>query len=143
MESQAPEKNSYINPFEMLGRVLPLLVTAPVYRDRSISELGTRIMAAVASGKIRYYFRGHSLIGFVTWAYFTSEEARTSEFDWNEVLMRSEGEELWIVDMVGLDSVLYICKDLRRYLSETTNHKVAYWRRSKNGRRLGKAWRLR
>ena len=67
---------------------------------------------------------------------------KTGKFKWEEAFARDDGDQLWIVDMAATDGVLYLCKDFRRYISETTNHKIAYWRRSRNGRRLGKAWRL-
>ena len=133
-----------INSFEMLGRMLPMLVTSPAYAEQSFENLGTRILLAVEYGKIRYYMRDDQLVGFVTWAYLSKEESETCEYKWVDIYSREHGEELWVMDMVALDSVVYIAKDIRRYLSDTTNHSIAYWRRPKSrNRKLGKAWRLR
>lgn len=128
----------------MLGRMLPLLITSPAYAEQSFESLGTRILLAVEYNKARYYMRGDRLIGFVTWAYLSKEESESLEYKWVDIYSREHGEELWVMDMVALDSVIYIAKDIRRYLSDTTNHSIAYWRRPESrNRKLGKAWRLR
>ena len=44
------------------------------------------------------------------------------------------GDRLWVMDMVAQDSVLYICRDLYKYLGAVTNHDYCYWRR---GDRIG------
>ena len=129
------------NSFEMLGRMAVLLDSAPYYREQRIKNLGYRFMPAIASGKVRYYMQGDSLIGFCTWLYLTDEESRTLEYDGTVAFLRESGDQLWVMDMVALDSVLYIGRDMRRYLGEVTDHDVAHWRRP-DGRRAC-AWRLR
>ena len=73
--------------------------------------------------------RDGSLIGFATWCYMTFEEAETREYSGREVFSRSGGDQLWVMDMVAVDSVLYIARDMRRFLSDVTDHDVAYWKR--------------
>ena len=128
------EKNSDINSFELFGRMCVLLDSAPLYREQSIRNLGYRFIPAVQHGKVRYYFRDNSLTAFVTWAYLTHDEAVTGDYNGNEVFARTEGDRLWVMDMVAQDSVLYICRDLYKYLAEVTNHDYCYWRR---GDRVG------
>jgi len=134
------EKNSDINSFgnlnafELFGRMCVLLDSAPMYRDQCIRNLGYRFIPAVQHGRVRYYFRGDSLTGFVTWAYLTHEEADTGEYDGDEVFARKSGDRLWVMDMVAQDSVLYICRDLYKYFGAVTNHDFCYWRR---GDRVG------
>lgn len=134
------EKNSFVNSFEMLGRMCVLLDSAPFYREQRIKNLGYRFIPAVAAGKVRYYMRGDSLIGFVTWCYLTDLESRTFDYDGSVVFGRSGGDQLWVMDMVAVDSVSYIAKDMRWYLGQVTDHDVAYWRRP--DKRVGRAWRL-
>jgi len=131
-----------INPFETLGRVITILMAADVYKNEPLFKISSRLIHALGNNKLRVYGSGSCLEGFITWAYFTDEEVKTGKFKWEEAFARDDGDQLWIVDMAATDGVLYLCKDFRRYISETTNHKIAYWRRSRNGRRLGKAWRL-
>ena len=118
MESQAPEKNFDINPFEMFGRMCVLLDSAPHYREQSIKNLGYRFIPAIQHGKVRYYFRDGSLIGFCTWCFLTEEEGKTQKYNGKEVFARMEGEQAWVIDMVAVDSVSYIAKDMRCYLGE-------------------------
>lgn len=134
-------KNLSTNSFEMLGRMAVLLDSAPYYREHPIKNLGYRFMPAIASGKVRYYMQGNSLIGFCTWCFKTDEEARTGEYDGTVAFSRDSGDQLWVVDMVALDSVLYIGRDMRRYLGEVTDHDTAYWKRP--NQKIGRAWRLR
>jgi hemolysin-activating ACP:hemolysin acyltransferase len=134
------KKNSVVNSFEMLGRMLVLLDSAPFYREQRIKNLGYRFIPAVVAGKVRYYMRDGGLVGFVTWCYLTDLESRTFEYDGNVAFARSSGDQLWVMDMVATDSVSYIAKDMRQYLGEVTDHDVAYWRRP--DKRVGRAWRL-
>jgi len=135
------EKNSDVNSFEMFGRMCVLLDSAPFYRDQRIRNLGFRFIPALQHGKVRFYMREGSLIGFCTWCYFTEEEGRTQKYSGRDAFARTEGEQVWVIDMVAVDSVSYIAKDMRRYLGEVTGHGVAHWKRP-DGRR-GRAWRLR
>ncbi len=135
------EKNSDVNSFEMFGRMCVLLDSAPFYREQRILNLGYRFIPAIQHGKVRYYMQGSSLIGFCTWLYLTDLESRTLEYSGEEAFARNSGDKLWVMDMVALDSVSYIAKDMRRYLGEVTDHGVAHWKRP-DGRR-GRAWRLR
>ena len=128
------EKNSGINSFELFGRMCVLLDSAPLYREQSIRNLGYRFIPAVQHGKVRYYFRDNNLTAFVTWAYLTHDEAVTGSYNGNEVFSRTEGDRVWVMDMVAQDSVLYICRDMYKYLAEVTNHDYCYWRR---GDRIG------
>ena len=134
------EKNSDVNSFEMFGRMCVLLDSAPWYRDQRIRDLGYRFIPAIEHGRVRYYMRQGSLIGFCTWCYMTFEEAETREYSGREVFSRSTGDQLWVMDMVALDSVLYIARDMRQFLSDVTDHDVAYWKRPDG--RQGNAWRL-
>ena len=134
------EKNSELNSFEMFGRLCVLLDSAPWYRDQRIRDLGYRFIPAIEHGKVRYWMRDGSLIGFATWCYMTFEEAETREYSGREVFSRDCGDQLWVMDMVALDSVLYIARDMRRHLGEVTDHDVAYWKRPDG--RQGNAWRL-
>ena len=135
------EKNSDVNSFEMFGRMCVLLDSAPCYRDQRIKDLGYRFIPAIEHGKVRYWMRGDSLIGFCTWSYMTFKEAETREYSGREVFSRTSGDQLWVMDMVAVDSVLYIARDMRRFLSDVTDHDVAYWKRPDG--RQGNAWRLR
>jgi hemolysin-activating ACP:hemolysin acyltransferase len=139
-ESLGMEKNSYVNSFEMFGRMCVLLDSAPVYREQRILNLGYRFIPAVQHGKVRYYMRDGGLVGFCTWLYLTNEESETMDYDGSEAFSRDSGDKLWVMDMVALDSVVCIAKDLRHYLTTVTGHDVAYWTRP-NGR-VGHAWRL-
>lgn len=125
------EKNSSINPFEMFGRMCVLLDSAPHYREQSIKNLGFRFIPAIEHGKVRYYMRDGSLVGFCTWCFLTEEEGRTQKYNGREVFARTDGEQLWVMDMVATDSVVYIARDMRQYLlrPETTGHDVGHWRR--------------
>jgi hemolysin-activating ACP:hemolysin acyltransferase len=134
------EKNSDLNSFEMFGRLCVLLDSAPWYRDQRIRDLGFRFIPAIEHGKVRYWMRDGSLIGFATWCYMTFEEAETREYSGREVFSRTSGDQLWVMDMVAVDSVLYIARDMRRFLSDVTDHDVAHWKRPDG--RQGNAWRL-
>ena len=134
------EKNSDVNSFEMFGRMCVLLDSAPWYRDQRIRDLGFRFIPAIEHGKVRYWMRDGSLIGFATWCYMTFEEAETREYSGREVFSRTGGDQLWVMDMVAVDSVLYIARDMRQFLSDVTDHDVAYWKRPDG--RQGNAWRL-
>lgn len=116
-----------------------LLDSAPWYRDQAIKNLGYRFIPAIEHGKVRYYMAGDSMLGFVTWAFLTREEAETGQYG-SYVFGREDGDLLWVMDMVAVDSVSFILRDLRAYLSERTNHEVAYFRR---GDRIGSVARLR
>ncbi len=133
------EQNSVVNSFEMFGRMCVLLDSAPFYREQRILVLGNRFIPAIEHGRVRYYMQGESLLGFCTWCYLTDEEAETRKFT-GEVFARADGDQLWVIDMVAVDSVSYVAKDMRSYLSEVTNHDIAHWKRP-DGRR-GRAWRL-
>ena len=126
------EQNSITNSFEMFGRMCVLLDSAPFYREQRILVLGNRFIPAIEHGRVRYYMRGDSLIGFCTWCYLTDEEAETRKFT-GEVFARADGDQLWVIDMVAVDSVSYIAKDMRRFIPEHTGHQIGYWRRP-NGR---------
>ena len=126
-----------INSFEALGRIIPLLTAAPFYSTETLEESMPRFLNAIAYDKIRYYMRDDQMIGFVTWCFLTREESQSMEYSWDEAFSRQDGEELWVVDMVALDSVISIGKECRNYIFGVTGHKVAYWRRP-NGR-MGKA----
>ena len=134
------EKISDVNSFEMFGRMCVLLDSAPWYRDQRIKDLGFRFIPAIEHGKVRYYMRDDSLIGFCTWCYMTFEEAETRKYSGRDVFARAGGDQLWVMDMVAVDSVLYIARDMRRFLSDVTDHDVAYWKRPDG--RQGNAWRL-
>jgi len=134
------EKNSVVNSFEMFGRMCVLLDSAPFYREQSIKNLGYRFIPAIEHGRIRYYMCDGALIGFVTWCFLTDLESRNLDFDGRQAFARKEGERLWVMDMVAIDSVTYIAKDMRRYLGQVTDHEVAHWRRPDG--RMGRAWRL-
>lgn len=123
------EKNSGVNSFEMFGRMCVLLDSAPWYRDQRIRNLGYRFIPAIEHGKVRYYMRDGCLIGFCTWCFLSEEEGRTQEYSGQEVFARTEGEQAWVIDMVALDSVSYIAKDMRRFIPEHTGHQVGHWRR--------------
>ena len=127
------EKNSDVNSFEMFGRMCVLLDSAPFYREQRILNLGYRFIPAIQHGKVRYYMQGGSLIGFCTWCYLTEEEGRTQKYNGREAFARVEGEQAWVIDMVAVDSVSYIAKDMRRFIPEHTGHQIGYWRRP-NGR---------
>ncbi len=134
------EKISDVNSFEMFGRMCVLLDSAPWYRDQRIKDLGFRFIPAIEHGRVRYYMRDDSLIGFCTWCYMTFEEAETREYSGRDVFARAGGDQLWVMDMVAVDSVLYIARDMRQFLSDVTDHDVAYWKRPDG--RQGNAWRL-
>jgi len=116
-----------------------LLDSAPWYRDQEIKNLGYRFIPAVQYGKVRYYMDKESMVGFVTWAFLSKEEAETGVYG-PSVFSRQDGELLWVMDMVAIDSVSFIIRDLREYLSKETGHEVAYFRR---GDRIGSVARLR
>ena len=134
------EKISDVNSFEMFGRMCVLLDSAPWYRDQRIKDLGYRFIPAIEHGRVRYYMRDDSLIGFCTWCYMTCEEAETREYSGRDVFSLTGGDQLWVMDMVAVDSVLYIARDMRQFLSDVTDHDVAYWKRPDG--RQGNAWRL-
>ena len=134
------EKISDVNSFEMFGRMCVLLDSAPWYRDQRIKDLGFRFIPAIEHGRVRYYMRDDSLIGFCTWCYMTFEEAETREYSGRDVFSRTSGDQLWVMDMVAVDSVLFIARDMRQFLSDVTDHDVAYWKRPDG--RQGNAWRL-
>ena len=134
------EKISDVNSFEMFGRRGVLLDSAPWYRDQRIKDLGFRFIPAIEHGRVRYYMRDDSLIGFCTWCYMTCEEAETRKYNGRDVFARAGGDQLWVMDMVAVDSVLYIARDMRQFLSDVTDHDVAYWKRPDG--RQGNAWRL-
>ena len=134
------EKISDVNSFEMFGRMCVLLDSAPWYRDQRIKDLGYRFIPAIEHGRVRYYMRDDSLIGFCTWRYMTCEEAETREYSGRDVFSLTGGDQLWVMDMVAVDSVLYIARDMRQFLSDVTDHDVAYWKRPDG--RQGNAWRL-
>ena len=124
------EKNSDIKSFEMFGRMCVLLDSAPFYRDQEIRNLGYRFIPAIQHGKVRYYMRDGSLVGFCTWCFLTEEEGRTQDYDGSIAFAREDGEQAWVMDMVAIDSVSYIAKDMRRFIPEVTGHQIGYWRRS-------------
>ena len=134
------EKISDVNSFEMFGRMCVLLDSAPWYRDQRIKDLGFRFIPAIEHGRVRYYMRDDSLIGFCTWCYMTCEEAETRKYNGRDVFSRTSGDQLWVMDMVAVDSVLFIARDMRQFLSDVTDHDVAYWKRPDG--RQGNAWRL-
>ena len=134
------EKIFDVNSFEMFGRMCVLLDSAPWYRDQRIKDLGFRFIPAIEHGRVRYYMRDDSLIGFCTWCYMTCEEAETRKYSGRDVFSRTGGDQLWVMDMVAVDSVLYIARDMRQFLSDVTDHDVAYWKRPDG--RQGNAWRL-
>ena len=134
------EKISDVNSFEMFGRMCVLLDSAPWYRDQRIRDLGFRFIPAIEHGKVRYYMREGFLVGFCTWCYMTCEEAETRKYNGRDVFSRTGGDQLWVMDMVAVDSVLFIARDMRQFLSDVTDHDVAYWKRPDG--RQGNAWRL-
>ena len=84
--------------------------------------------------------RDDSQIGFCTLCYMTCEEAETRKYNGRDVFSRTSGDQLWVMDMVAVDSVLFIARDMRQFLSDVTDHDVAYWKRPDG--RQGNAWRL-
>jgi hemolysin-activating ACP:hemolysin acyltransferase len=116
-----------------------LLDSAPWYREQEIKNLGYRFIPAIEHGKVRYYMDNGRMTGFVTWAFLTREEADTGVYG-PSVFGRKDGPLLWVMDMVARDSVSFIIRDLREYLSNETKHEVAYFRR---GDRIGSVARLR
>ena len=127
----------YINSFEVLGRITPMLMTAHVYKNEPFGTLATRLLLALGNDKLRTYATPTGeLIGFVTWCYYTDEEVETGNFRWSEVFARESGDQLWIVDMAATHSVLSVVRDFRRFIHEREPGVKAYWRRERNGRRL-------
>ena len=81
--------------------------------------------------------RDGSLIGFDL-VLHDFEEAETREYSGREVFSRTSVISC-VADMVAVDSVLYIARDMRRFLSDVTDRMCVLKR--PDGRQ-GNAWRL-
>ena len=121
-----------LNSYEILAHVTLLLSQSPFYRDQTLKNIQYRFVPAIRHGKIRYYMIGKRMFGFVTWAYLTEQEARHMNFDGQLVYQREDGEQLWIMDLVATQDVLYICRNMCKYLKETTKHDQFYWSREES-----------
>lgn len=100
-------------------KALDLWIKVRPYANYPCRTISTRLLPAEKHGRIKHYYDGSRYMGFVTWAWFTEEEARTLEYG-SGVFSRESGDVLRIVDMIapgGNRDVFYIGKDIRSHLS--------------------------
>lgn len=100
---------------------LRLWTTVAPYSGYPCSTIANRLVPAIKHGRIRHYRRDDRYMGFVTWAWFTWSEAESGVYYGPEVFSRDSGDILRVIDMIapgGRDDVLYMARDIRRFLSE-------------------------
>ena len=133
------KKESDRTSAEIRGAVSYLLSRHQTYRRLSFSSLCAWVDPAIDLGQIRVFYDQHGRrpVGYVTWAFLTSEVEMQWQSDPTFILHQSEwneGDRLWFVDLVAQPSY---CLDICRLimLEMFPGQTVAYsLRRGSNGR---------
>lgn len=99
---------------------LHLWTTTDPYKGFRCETINWRLAPAFHYGQYRVYRDPSGAVrGFVTWAFMTSEEFESLDYDGWEAFARDRGDILVIVDMVapyGRSDVFRIGRDIRRVL---------------------------
>ena len=94
----------------------------PVYRELPAKTIAWRLLPAIKNKKIKLFYENGKPYAFVTWAFFTQRERVTGEYCGEEVFARTDGPVLKILDMVAHHSVLYIGRQLYKFLKNEYPH---------------------
>jgi hemolysin-activating ACP:hemolysin acyltransferase len=113
--------------------VLSLWTTVEPYRKYPSETIGWQLIPAFEHGKIRLYYRGGQIVGFVTWIWLTRSEFESKDYSGPVAFARNSGEVLYVANMIapyGPSDVFFIARDIRRHLSELyPQAQVAFARR--------------
>lgn len=81
--------------YDLLGKVMGLVLTDPYYEDQKIWGSRNAIYYAVKHGKCLGYEVGGEFVGYCTYGFFTEEEIEKDLWDGDEVYSRAEGDVLF------------------------------------------------
>lgn len=102
---------------ELQGELFDLFLASDRHRDGSLTDFAAAILPAVHFNQFRIYRDGQRAIGFVSWAYFTTQEAEgymAGDFDF-EVSAWIGGEHLWFIDFIApYGHAIRMADDLKR-----------------------------
>lgn len=102
---------------QLLGGITWLMLQSPQHWHCTIEELEARILPSLTLNQFRYYESGGQPIGFVSWAYLSSEaeeKYQTGEYKLLPQEWRS-GEQLWCTDFISpFDQDQSMFEDLRQ-----------------------------
>ena len=111
-------KNVGYNFIMDLEEAIKLWCTVDPYRDYPCSTIAWRLLPASHHGRLRHYWDCDRYVGFVSWAFLSSDEYMTNSYDGLEIFARTGGDRLVIIDMIangGSSDVRVISRDLRRF----------------------------
>lgn len=116
--------------YTSLGCVAHVMANSPRYRSNTAWLLAHWIQPAIALNQIEIVFFDNLPVGYLTWAYLSSETARRlvqqptilHASEWNE------GELPWIIDVCGMRSDML--RSVRRFIdSRFVEVGQVYWAR--------------
>lgn len=88
---------------QLLGGITWLMLQSPQYRHCTIEELEVRILPSLTLDQFRYYEIDGQPIGFVNWAYLSTEAAEKYQQGDDQLLPPEwqSGDQLWCIDFIS------------------------------------------
>jgi hypothetical protein len=77
--------------YDLLGRVMTLVLEDDYYEDRTIGGARNSILSALRHNRCFIHRDGGEVVGYCTWGFFTREEIDTDLWVGDEVFSRKEG----------------------------------------------------
>jgi len=107
--------------YDLLGRVMSLVLTDDFYEKRTIGGARNSIYKAVEHNKCFVHRVDGEVVGYCTWGFFTREEIDCDLWDGSEVFARSESEDLILFFpkfqcRAGRREVMRFVKDIQDFM---------------------------
>jgi hypothetical protein len=106
--------------YDLVGRVLTLVLEDTYYADRTIGGARNSILSAIDHDRCLVHWLNGEVVGYCTWGFFTREEIDTDFWDGEEVFTREEGILYFpkFQCRAGTRQVIRFIRDIQSYLCD-------------------------
>lgn len=102
---------------ELQGELFDLFLASNRHRGASLMDFAAAVLPPVHFNQFRIYRDGSRAVGFVSWAYFSTQEAEgymNGDFDFT-ISAWTGGEHLWFIDFIApYGHAIRMADDLKR-----------------------------
>ena len=106
--------------YDLLGRVMELVLTDPYYEDNRMFGSRHAVYYAVKHGKCLLYEVDGEVLGYCTYGFFTNDELISGDWHGDEVYARMDGEVLYFPKFCcrsGRRGVIQFIRQIQSFLS--------------------------
>ena len=106
--------------YDLIGRVMTLVLEDTYYADRTIEGARNSILTALDHDRCFVHWVNGEVVGYCTWGFFTREEIDTDTWDGDEVFTRKDGILFFpkFQCRAGRKQVIRFIRDIQTFLCD-------------------------